>query len=191
MFSRGTEVVTGRSRMNGWQEFFQPVLPKLFDAVNPILGAIVQNQLMKNATTAPQPNGTATIQQQPAALPTSQPQNNTASLIAFLNAINPALQNHFKQWLEDGAEEWSGAGFAAWLDDGYGQQWNGIDWHAEAKKLGPLFLVGMYKQSPYWPQIGPQNEQKFIEFIASFCDYDTNAEAEPAMPEAPANVEVM
>lgn len=198
LFSRGTEAVTGRSRMSGWQEFLQPMATKLMDGIGPIASAIMNLQIQKMQMQRQQQtqNGTAQtgqVQQQIAAPvngtqqpvnangATAQPQQPpAANLINFLDMVEPSLENHFKEWVESGEEEWSGDGFATWVYDGYGQLWRGIDWHAEAKKLGALMLVTMYKQSPYWKAF-EAHEAKFNEFVQSFCEWS----AEPPPEEEP------
>jgi len=205
LFNRGADVVTQRSRMNAWQEFFAPAVTKLADGFSNLSPLLIQ-VLMNRAQQPPQPqiqpvNGQPTAAATlPAANP--QPQPNPQSrggpnLIDLLNIITPVMANHFREWIESGDEEWNGAGFATWVYDGWGQVWNGIDWHAQAKNTGAATLVMMYKQSPFWanPQMPfAQQEPKFLEFVQSFCDWspDEPEQSDTAPTEdQPPSVEVM
>jgi hypothetical protein len=206
LFTRGTEVVS-RGRTT-WLDVMAPAIPKLAEGIAPIASLLIQQQINKGMRMQPRPNAGMQPSMPAATLPASNgngtpPQPNAAQpeqpppLIQFLSIITFPMANHFREWIESGDEEWSGAGFATWAYDGFGQHYQGADWHAEAKKLGPLMLVAMYKQSPFWsnPQLPfAQHEQKFHEFVQSFCEWSNEpATGQPILdgdPE-PAGVEVM
>ena len=143
-----------RSRMGGWQEFALGMAPHVRDIVGPMLtNLMMPGPSAKNG--APQIAG-AQLNANPAAPP--------RDLTQFLGGITPALL----RWLKDGM---TGAEFAEWVYDGYGDDWNGVKWLVMRKTIGAVNLVNMYRQSPFWTQIQPM-EAQFVAFIDSFMAWN-------------------
>jgi hypothetical protein len=173
IFPNATEAVagavSGRSRMNSWQEFFQPVLPELTRAIGPVLPMLVNGFLNRG----PAPGVQANPGQ--AALPAGQRVN---PLITFLNNITTPMLHYLRKYAA-GDQESDGEVFAEQLFDMYGPTTpEGINWHEAAKQAGVVNLVGVYRQSPYWPQIGPI-EPKFVEFLTQFLGSAPGQQEEP------------
>jgi hypothetical protein len=179
-----TEVAT-RSRMSGWQEFLQPVMPSLINGVPVIIGGIVE--LVKSRANA-QPNAAPPQTQHtitpgapaaqgaaPGAAPTTP--NGKPNLVDFLNLITPPMVRYLDA-------DWSGNEFAEWLYDGYGDEWHGLKWMEAAKTAGQFAIIAGYRQSPFWDKTGGKDEVKFTEFVRSFLSWvpEKDEEPEPAAP---------
>jgi hypothetical protein len=176
--------VAGRSRMGPWQEMFQPTLTALAQGLAPVLPMVAQAMFTRQAAPGMmQPNPGAPANALPPGQAPQQ-QQRANPLIAFLNSITPAMLNNLKKYAA-GDEESDGEMFAINLTDMFGQLTpEGIDWHEAAKQAGVVNIVSLYRQSPYWPAIGPM-EPKFIEFLTQFLAATPGAEEadEPGAPE--------
>lgn len=156
--------VAHRSRMGSWQEWTLGALPYVKDLLSPLITSMVANQTPNPGP--PQLTAPATPNGAPA--PGQPPRD----LTQFMGAITPALMN----WLKDGM---TGAQFAEWVYDGYGPEWNGINWLAAKQTIGAANLIGLYQRSPYWAQIAPQ-EAQFRAFVDAFIAWQPAPETEDA-----------
>jgi hypothetical protein len=183
VFPNLSDTVTGRSRMSGWMEFVQPALPQMFEFLKPVGFALGQSLLGNKPGMQPPANGTlaAGATQGSAGAPTNQP----PAIVQFLNVVTPAMLRHLNEWLKDPSNEaYSGKGFASSIDDLFGEKWNGLDWHAEARTAGlPAMqpvdaIVAVYQQAPkLWERLAPV-EQQFRAFVRDFLEWTRPADLE-------------
>jgi hypothetical protein len=157
-----------RSKMGPWQEFFQPVLPGLVNAIAPILPGIVAG-LAGNAGRAAgppaqfMPSLPAPAHQNPSMAPPAQPQQQHApDLDAML--LN-ALTND-----RDGGE------FADSLIMLFGQQ--GQLMYRQASSLGEQGLLTLIQGRPIWQQLGPL-QAKVAQFVHEFIEYGQETSETP------------
>jgi hypothetical protein len=146
-----------RSKMGPWQEFFQPVLPKLLDTLGPLVPMMVARAAGNEAPAPGMPFTPARLPNpsMPQAMPQPQPQAQHApNLDAML--LN-ALTND-----RDGGE------FADSLIMLFGQQ--GQLMYRQAASLGEQGLLTLIQQRPIWQQLGPL-QSKVAQFIKEFIEY--------------------
>jgi hypothetical protein len=174
--------VAPRSKMNGWQEFFQPILPTLGGALQPLVAVLAQRFVAPNGwgaqPAAPAGGATQLNGARPPA-PAGPP-----TIIDFLEMVSPAMLNHFGEWLESGSSDWNGAGFADWIDNGYGERWKGIDWHGQAIAYGADAILLVYKTNvpDIWNRILGPSEPKFREFLRDFLAWQRPAPVPAGAP---------
>lgn len=174
--------VTSRGRMGPWMEFFQPVLPGIVDFLKPmgiVMATKLATQSGQPAQGSPHPAQTQTLPQGQ-----TQPANQPAPIIQFLNVITPAVIRHLNEWLKDTANEaFSGRGLASSIDDLYGAKWNGLDWLTEARTAGAENIVAAYQQAPkLWEKLS-QVEPQFRQFIQDFLAWTRPVDLETEEPE--------
>jgi hypothetical protein len=169
-----------RSNMNGWQEFLQPMMPEIIKM--PVWGIIAQGMMMKQQ---PQP-APGLHQMNPAqpALPPGAPQATPATdprseMVQFLDELWKPMNNHLAMLRPPNSENPSEIGkeFAAWVYDGYSADPRYESTLSAAKAAGMPMIVGLYKQSPYWPLIAPI-EAQFSTFMESMLNWEAPADAD-------------
>jgi hypothetical protein len=180
-----------RSRMSGSEEFWQPIIIGIADAIKPALPMVVARLV---APKPPQPGQQAP--QQTAALPSPAPPqpgappapgspqpgtNGAASAaaaadappidqqqaLAFFGAFAPPMLKFFK-------EGGKGEDFADWIYEGHGADWNGVKWLHLKQAVGTERTLEGFKVSPFWPEIATV-EEKFTEFVKAFVDWQPAA----------------
>lgn len=171
----------GRSRMSGWQEFLQPIVSDVLQS--PVMQGLGQLLVIK-ASQAASTNGVPTPQ--PPTVVNGTPQVNAAhgpaNFVQFLDMTWPTMRRYLTHYVKGDQGGWEGSEFAAWLWDGYGCPYNGMDWLAQAKLAGAIAIVTAFKQSPYWKEIAilPNGEIAFGNFVTSFIGWEPPSEAEDA-----------
>jgi hypothetical protein len=147
-----------RSKMGPWQEFFQPVLPGLVQALTPILPGIVAglSGAGRAADSSPQfmPSLPAPARPNPQTPPAQPQAQHMPNLDAML--LN-ALTND-----RDGGE------FADSLIMLFGQQ--GQLMYSQASSLGEQGLLTLIQGRPIWQQLGPL-QAKVPQFVKEFIEY--------------------
>jgi len=148
-----------RSKMGPWQEFFQPVLPGIVNAIAPILPGIVAGLAGNGRAAGPPaqftPGLPAPARLNPAMAPPAQPQ---AQHVPDLDAmLLNALTND-----RDGGE------FADSLIMLFGQQ--GQLMYSQACSLGEQGLLTLIQGRPIWQQLGPL-QAKVPQFVHEFIEY--------------------
>jgi hypothetical protein len=177
-----------RSKMGPWQEFFAPVLPKLVDALGPILPGIMMSMggngnrppsspaQFAPGLPAPQPNpsqGIRGVGYGPGMTPPPQPQPQAQHAPNLDEMLLNALTND-----RDGGE------FADSLIMLFGQQ--GQLMYRQAASLGEQGLLTLIQQRPVWQQLGPL-QSKVAQFVHEFIEYGQEpAEETPEGTEPPA-----
>lgn len=141
---------SAHTKMAGWQEFLQPVLPEIMKSVAPLFQGLGQIMVMRAGQNGPpqnMPPGGPSGAQPAAAQP---PQDRFVRLLFTI--VDPALQ-----FIEDGA---SGADFAAFIYDGWGE-----GPLMAARKAGVEVLIAFYHGQPeLWPRIA-QVEMQFRQLL--------------------------
>ena len=168
-----------RSKMGPWQEFFQPVLPGIVNAIAPILPGIVAG-LAGNAGRAAGPPAQFTPALSAPAHPNPQPPpaQPQAQHVPDLDAmLLNALTND-----RDGGE------FADSLIMLFGQQ--GILMYSQACALGEQGLLTLIQGRPIWQQLGPL-QAKVPQFVHEFIEYGLEPSERPAEGTEPATAEVV
>jgi len=154
-----------KSKMGPWQEFFAPVLPKLVDALAPIMPGIAAGLMGNAAQSRP------SMMPVPARLPNpampqpgpqAQPQGQHAPNLDEM--LLNALTND-----RDGGE------FADSLVMLFGQQ--GQLMYRQAASLGEQGLLTLIQQRPIWQQLGPL-QSKVAQFVHEFIEYGQEEPAE-------------
>jgi len=154
-----------KSKMGPWQEFFAPVLPKLVDALAPIMPGITAGLMGNAAQSRP------SMMPVPARLPNpampqpgpqAQPQGQHAPNLDEM--LLNALTND-----RDGGE------FADSLVMLFGQQ--GQLMYRQAASLGEQGLLTLIQQRPIWQQLGPL-QSKVAQFVHEFIEYGQEEPAE-------------
>jgi hypothetical protein len=152
-----------RSKMGPWQEFFQPVLPGLVNAIAPILPGIVAGlagggraagppaQFMPGLPAPAHPNPTT-----PGMAP-QQPQPQAQHVPDLDAMLLNALTND-----RDGEE------FADSLVTLFGQQGQLV--YRQACSLGEQGLLTLIQGRPIWQQLGPL-QAKVAQFVKEFIEY--------------------
>ena len=158
--------VGGRSRMSGWQEMLQPVMPEIAKALAPALPALVLRIF------APIPPGVPAIAANPAA--PQAPQQAHQALDQMLTTITPAVINYLNV---DADGDELGEEFASWVREGYGPQAQMF-----ARQVGAAGLIEWYRKSPYWVTLQPV-ELKLQAFIQAFLAWEPEPEGNEAKPE--------
>ena len=178
-----------RSRMSGSEEFWQPIIIGIADAIKPALPMVVARLVASKPQQQPQQQPTSPVAlpspapQQPGAPPAPAPPVNgapapataptdqpidPAQAQAFFVTFGPALIRFFKEGVGDGAD------FAQWIYDGHGADWQGLKWMHLKKSVGTEQTVTVFKGSPYWPEIAAA-EPQFTEFIKAFIEWQPEA----------------
>jgi hypothetical protein len=158
-----------RSKMGAWQEFFAPVLPRLVDALGPILPGIMMS-MGGNRPTGPQvqfapglpaparPNpGPGMTQPQPQPQPQHAPNLDEMLLNALTNNM-------------------SGSDFADSLIRIFGKP--GETMYERATSAGEQALMMFIQSRPVWNELGPL-QAKVPQFVHEFIEY---GQEEPAKP---------
>jgi hypothetical protein len=148
-----------RSKMGPWQEFFQPVLPGIVNALAPILPGIVAGLAGGGRAAGPPAQFTPGLptpaRLNPAMAPPAQPQ---AQHVPDLDGmLLNALTND-----RDGGE------FADSLIMLFGQQ--GQLMYSQASSLGEQGLLTLIQGRPIWQQLGPL-QAKVAQFVKEFIEY--------------------
>jgi hypothetical protein len=177
------EIVSGRSRMTSWQEFFQPLAQIAVQTLAPAVPGLMAQMFTPktNGIHPPGMNGAQPNPGQPAAPSAALPlPPNQKSLIGFMNAISPAMLNYLKKY-NAGDSEYDGEMFCDQVMEMYGPTTvEGVNWLQEARTIGAMQIITLYRQSPYWPTIAPM-EAKFFEFVGQFLAWtpEENGDSEP------------
>jgi hypothetical protein len=176
---------SGDSQMGSWQEFFQPVLPSLISALAPIVPAMAQMLLAKNARQqqgppvspvvspvpapagAPPAGGEPAPQHQPAAPASGQDFAEMAANMA------PLVLNALAQPGRTGAD----------LADSVVMLFGPLRYQQIAA-LGKETLLAFLQSHPLWQQLGPV-QARVPEFIEEFIAYQEPEDDEPANEDEP------
>ena len=125
---------SAHTRMAGWQEFLQPVLPEVLKSVAPLLQGLGQVMVLK----ATAQNGPAAVA--PGAQPaTAQPLQDRFTRL-LMTLIDPALT-----FIQDGA---TGGDFGAFIYDGWGP-----GPLMAGRKAGVEALMAFYRVQAQWSMI--------------------------------------
>jgi hypothetical protein len=182
----GTVTRAARSSMTGDQEFWQPIVSRILEAVSPAVPFFV-SKLMTPATNGQQPPAATLLQPTAPGAAAPTPGAPGAPAPAEPQPFNPAqafefLKQHakpFLDWFKDGMP---GGDFAESIFNLYGADWQGLPWlHAKAT-FGADNILALFKRSPMWPEIASM-ETKFAQFVADFVAWQPG--------EAPADGEVI
>jgi hypothetical protein len=168
-----------KSKMGPWQEFFAPVLPRLVDALAPIMPAMAAGLMGGNGPARPPgmpPQARLPNPAMPQPSPQSPPQAQHAPNLdeMLLNALTSD---------RDGGE------FADSLVMLFGQQ--GQLMYRQAASLGEQGLLTLIQQRPVWNQLGPL-QSKVPAFVHEFIEWGQEPQEEMAEgAEPPAAGEVV
>lgn len=188
-----TDVVHGRRKL-WWEELSTEAIKAFAPGLNSLMAAGAQRMLappppngLNGAPASPPPAGALSPGQAPPA--GAQPPNPNDPMHqlrtrvgSFLGANMGPLQKHFEASLKnvpydpEGADGWD---FASWVYEGHGPQIL-----QDARSLGSAQIAEMFRQSPYWQFIKP-NEAKFAEFLDQVLKFDPPP---PEIPEGPADL---
>jgi hypothetical protein len=164
--------------MGPWQEFFQPVLPKLLDTLGPILPGIIAaagrqapGPLVAGIVPAPGRLPNPAMPQPPPQQPAAHQAPNLDEML--LNALTND---------RDGGE------FADSLIMLFGQQ--GQLMYRQASSLGEQGLLTLIQGRPIWNQLGPL-QSKVAQFVKEFIDYGQEPPETPEGTEPAATAEVV
>jgi len=171
-FPKADEAIAGRmarSHMGPWQEFFQPVLPGLVNALAPILPVLAQRLAGSEPPNGmPRPNMPLPLPSPGQAARTQQPEPNLDAML--LNALG---------------NERTGGDFADSILTLYGPLL-----YRQVCSLGEAGMLAMLQQRPVWAQLGAL-QSKMPQFIHEFVTYGEEGgpdqEEEPAGPGANAD----
>jgi len=191
--AEGAHQSVTRSRMSGTEEFLQPIVTKLVEAVAPVLPMAVARWMQPKppqpgqppspeapalpaavptapgAATAPAGAQPPAAETQPAPAADQQPQAFTPpQAFTFIREFSEPFIRWFKEGLGSGGD------FAEWVYDGHGPDWKGLKWLHMKAAIGPDPIVQMYRNSPFWPEIAAA-EPKFQEFVKAFVDWQPEA----------------
>ena len=153
LFPQTDEAIAGRvarSHMGPWQEFFQPVLPGLVNAIAPILPALAQ----RLSGSEPAPNG---MPRPSLSLPIAAPGQPAR--------MQPSEPNLDAMLLNALGNERSGADFADSILTLYGPLL-----YRQVCSLGEAGMLAMLQQRPVWAQLGAL-QSKMPQFIHEFVTY--------------------
>lgn len=160
---------SAHTKMAGWQEFLQPVLPEVVKSVAPLLEGLGQMMVIRATQNGPQnvpPRVTPGAQ--PAA--GQVPQDRFTRLL--LTVVDPALT-----FIEDGA---TGADFAAFIYDGWGE-----GPLMAARKAGVEALIAFYHGQPeLWPSIA-KVETQFRQLLQDAIAWPIPDEEQTGEPSGP------
>jgi hypothetical protein len=189
----GTVARAARSNMTGDQEFWQPIVNRIVEAVTPAVPLFVSKLMTSSNGQQPAPAPTllqpaaAGMQPPPTtppgAPPTTGPEPqpfNPQQAFAFLKAH----AKPFLDWFKDGMP---GGEFAESIFNLYGADWQGLPWLHAKQTFGAENIVAAFKGSPLWPEIANM-EPAFITFVADFVKWQPGQE-EPAGETVDATVE--
>jgi hypothetical protein len=175
--------------MSGSEEFWQPIIIGIADAIKPALPMVVarlvapkppqpgqqppQQTAVLPSPAPPQPGAPAaprpgTNGAAPPAAPTQDaPPIDQQQALAFFGTFAPPMLKFFKE----GAK---GEDFADWLYEGNGPDWQGVKWLHLKQAVGTERTIEGFKVSPFWPEIATV-EEKFTEFVKAFVDWQPTA----------------
>jgi hypothetical protein len=162
-----------KSKMGPWQEFFAPVLPKLVDALAPIMPGVLMS-MSGNRPPGPQqfaPGLPAPARPNPSPgmmPPPPQPQPQAQHAPNLDEMLLNALTND-----RDGGE------FADSLVMLFGQQ--GQLMYSQAASLGEQGLLTLIQQRPVWQQLGPL-QSKVPAFVHEFIEWGQEPPEEGEKP---------
>jgi hypothetical protein len=168
-----------RSKMGPWQEFFAPVLPRLVDALGPILPGIV----MSMGGTSNRPPGPPA--QFAPGLPSPQPNPSQGIRgVGYGPGMTPPppppqtqhAPNLDEMLLNALTNDREGGEFADSLIMLFGQQ--GQLMYRQAASLGEQGLLTLIQQRPIWHQLGPL-QSKVAQFVKEFIEYGQEPPEEP------------
>jgi hypothetical protein len=169
-----------RSKLGPWQEFFQPVLPKLLETFGPLIPGMLA---ARNAPPQPTPG---MLSYNPAQLPNPpQPQPPQARQPSHQN---PNLDEMLLNALTNDRE---GGEFADSLIMLFGQQ--GQLMYRQAASLGEQGLLTLIQGRPVWNQLGPL-QSKVPHFVHEFIEWGQEPEEsgeETPVEGKPADAEVV
>jgi hypothetical protein len=157
-----------RSKMGPWQEFFAPVLPKLVDALGPILPGI----MMSMGNSGNRPAGPP-AQFAPGLPAPARPNPNMVPPQPQQQAHAPNLDEMLLNALTNDRD---GGEFADSLIMLFGQQ--GQLMYRQAASLGEQGLLTLIQQRPIWNQLGPL-QSKVTQFVHEFIEYGQEPAEEP------------
>ncbi len=170
-----------RSNMTGDQEFWQPIVNRIVEAITPAVPMFV-NRLM-TPTNGQQPQQPPTLLQPapgaqapgpgaapPATGPEPQPFN-PQQAFEFLKAH----AKPFLDWFKDGMP---GGEFAESIFNLYGADWQGLPWLHAKQTFGADNIVAIFKKSPFWPEIATM-EAAFGTFVTDFVAWQPGQEPPP------------
>jgi hypothetical protein len=189
-----TDVVHGRRRP-WYEELAINAVPQLAPGINTLLGAAASYFLTPRGNglgAVPAPNGAA------AALPPANGQPPAPAdpleqlrqkVGGFLGANIMPLQKHFEAFVKgaprdekDPAEGiQDGSDFAFWVFDNFGPQIL-----QDARALGSANITAMFKASPYWAAIAPE-QAKFTQFLDQVLSFQPD-EPEPGQEAKPVDL---
>jgi hypothetical protein len=181
LFPKADEAIAdrmARSRMSGWQEFFQPSVTKLSEALATIAPFVVQS--MASQPSPPQPSG-------PGAPPVNVPHPLPAPQIVQNPPASSAQPDLDAMLLNALSRNMNGKDFADSLITLFGKQ--GEELYDKATAAGEQALLMFIQHRPVWAQLGPL-QAKLPEFIHEFVSYgedDGLDDGEPLEPTANAN----
>jgi len=166
-----------RSKMGPWQEFFQPVLPGIVNAIAPILPGIVAGLAGGGRAAGPPAQFTPGLptpaRLNPSMAPPAQPQAQHAPDLDSM--LLNALTND-----RDGGE------FADSLIMLFGQQ--GQLMYSQASSLGEQGLLTLIQGRPIWQQLGPL-QAKVAQFVKEFIEYGQEPQEQPVEGTEPTAVD--
>ena len=160
-----------RSKMGPWQEFFAPVLPRLVDALAPIMPGILMTMSGNNRPPGPP-------QQFAPGLPAPTRPNPSAGMMPPPPQPQPQAQhspNLDEMLLNALTNDRDGGEFADSLVMLFGQQ--GQLMYRQAASLGEQGLLTLIQQWPIWNQLGPL-QSKVAQFVHEFIEYGQEEPAE-------------
>jgi hypothetical protein len=177
LFPKADEAIAdrmARSRMSGWQEFFQPSVTKLSEALATIAPFVVQS--MASQPGPPQPSGPgAPPVNMPHPLPLPQPQivqNPPAPPSGGQPDLDAMLLNALSRNM-------NGKDFADSLITLFGKQ--GEELYDKATAAGEQALLMFIQHRPVWAQLGPL-QAKMPEFIHEFVTYGEDESLDEGEP---------
>jgi len=169
----GTEGIPSATEPNSWVTFLSSQAGGL--AVNKVL-TLVDVLVQKLAPRSTPPAPSAATVAAPAPSPGQQPPAPQAQPPAFIQRVAPALMNYVRN------DKLSGGDFAEWIWDGYGPEIDGLGWMNIKSAIGAEAIMGMFRQSQYWPELG-LIEQRFQTFLDEFVAWQPEAADPPLQPD--------
>jgi hypothetical protein len=179
----GTIARAARSNMTGDQEFWQPIVNRIVEAVTPAVPFFVQKMMTPSTPgNGAQPTAPSLLQPATPGAPSPAP-GTPAPANGEPQPFNPAqafefLKQHakpFLDWFKDGMP---GGEFAESIFNLYGADWQGLPWLHAKQTFGAENIVAIFKKSPFWPEVATM-EPAFVQFVTDFVKWQPGQEAAP------------